>query len=73
VGIVVFLLLIPVATWLLAVSDMDIADGRMHIFLTILLVSSLLAPDANNALIICITAILEFEGTLLLLEKAHAS
>jgi hypothetical protein len=73
VGIVLFLLLIPVATWLLAISDVDIADGRMHVFLTILLVSSLVGSDAQNALIICITGIVEFEASLYLLEKAHAS
>ena len=72
-GIVLFLLLIPAATWLLAISDVDIADGRMHIFLTILLVSSLLAPDAQSALTICITGIVEFEASLYLLAKAHAS
>jgi hypothetical protein len=67
------LLLIPVATWLLAISDVEIADGRMHVFLTILLVSSLVCSDAQNALIICITGIVECEASLYLLEKAHAS
>ena len=71
-GMVLFLLLIPVATWMLALSDFEVEEGRMHAFVIFMLFSTLLTPDVQNAIVVCTTAIIEFEGTLYLLKKAHA-
>lgn len=71
-AIVLFLLLIPVAVFLLAVSDYEIAEGRTFSFIIFMLLSAILTPDAQSAIIVCTTAVLEFEAALYLLRKAHA-
>ena len=69
---VIFLLLIPVATFLLVLSDYELEDGRVYAFVSCLHAAALLTPDAHNALVIAIAGILEFEATLFVLRRAHA-
>jgi hypothetical protein len=71
-AIVLFLLLIPVATFLIALSDYEIAEGRACSFITLMLLSVLLTPDVQSAIIVGTAAVLEFEAALYLLKKAHA-
>ena len=71
-AVVVFLLLIPVATLLLAASEYEIEDGRVCTFLVIMLLSSLLAPDVKSTVFLGCCGVLEFELSLLFLRKAHS-
>ena len=69
---VLFLLLIPLGVLLLALSDIDIEDGRMHAFVSFLLVTAFIAPDVQSAVVICTAAVLEFEVALYVLRRAAA-
>jgi hypothetical protein len=69
---VLFLLLIPLGVLLLALSDIDIEDGRVHAFVSFMLVAALIAPDAQAAVVICTAAVLEFEAALYVLRRATA-
>lgn len=71
-AIVLFLLLIPVATFLLAMSDYELAEGRTCSLIIFILLSTILTPDLQSAIIVCTTAVVEFEAALYLVEKAHA-
>ena len=71
-AIVLFLLLIPVATFLLALSDYELAEGRTCSLIIFILVSIILTSDTQSAIIVCTTAVIEFEAALYLLKKAHA-
>lgn len=71
-AIVTFLLLVPIATFLLVLSDLELEDGRMHAFLFCLLSAALMTPDVQSTIVVATAAVLEFEATLFLLRKAHA-
>jgi Sec-independent protein secretion pathway component TatC len=70
--VVTFLLLVPVATFLLVLSDYELEEGRVYYFVGCLLAAALMCPDAHSAIIVATAAILEFEATLFVLRKAHA-
>jgi hypothetical protein len=71
-AVVLFLLLIPVATFLVALSDYEIAEGRTCSLILFMLLSTILTPDVQSAIIVCTAAVIEFEAALYLLRKAHA-
>lgn len=71
-AIVTFLLLVPVATFLLVLSDVELEDGRVYTFLLCLLSAALMAPDVQSTIVVATAAVLEFEATLFLLRRAHA-
>lgn len=71
-AIVMFLLLVPIATFLLVLSDYELEDGRMYTFLLCLLSAALMTSDLHSTIIVATAAVLEFEATLFLLRKAHA-
>ena len=71
-AVVLFLLLIPVATFLIALSDYEIAEGRTCSLIIFMLLSTLLTPDTQSAILVCTAAVIEFEAALYLLRKAHA-
>ncbi|HVK59667.1 MAG TPA: hypothetical protein VM735_12860 [Candidatus Kapabacteria bacterium] len=71
-AVVLFLLLIPLATFLLVLSDCEVEDGRVYTFLICLLGAALLAPDTQSTMVVATAAVLEFEATLFLLRRAHA-
>ena len=71
-AVVLFLLLIPIATFLVALSDYEIAEGRTCSLILFMLLSTILTPDAQSAIMVCTAAVVEFEATLYLLKKAHA-
>lgn len=70
-AIVLFLLLVPLATLFLAASDYELAECRTCSFIIFMLAAAVLAPDAQSAVTVCATAVLEFEAALYLLRKAH--
>lgn len=71
-AIVMFLLLVPIATFLLVLSDYELEDGRMYTFLLCLLSAALMTPDLHSTIIVATAAIFEFEATLFVMRKAHA-
>lgn len=70
-AVVIFLLLVPIATFLLILSDYEVEDGRVYAFVSCLFAAALLTPDAQSAVIVATTAILEFEATLFVIRQAH--
>lgn len=71
-AVISFLLLVPIATFLLVISDYELEDGRMYTFLLCLLSAALMTPDVQSTIVVASAAVLEFEATLFLLRKAHA-
>lgn len=71
-AIVTFLLLVPIATFLLVLSDVELEDGRVYTFLLCLLSAALMTPDIQSTVVVATAAVLEFEATLFLLRRAHA-